>query len=205
MRAVLAEEVAGEDFEFGDEVVGVGGVGEHGVGEVFFVAGIEVSLIEAGAPEYDGHSVNLHISSSPSEFDVMVPLDQCGLTTDVIPYNIWKTLTSGSDETGTLRLSLHLVEEFLFVNLAIQSSQDLLAFIVAEPCGLIARHFVDLVIDFKRRRFFIFFVCEIDGFLDQNTGTGCLKVGTNLGILWQSFELDLHTLAPSNEGQTRVV
>ncbi len=38
LGAVFAEDGAGEDFDFGDVVGGVGGVGEHGVGEVFFVA-----------------------------------------------------------------------------------------------------------------------------------------------------------------------
>ena len=38
LGAVLAEDVAGEDFDFGDEVRRVGGVLQHGVDEVFFVA-----------------------------------------------------------------------------------------------------------------------------------------------------------------------
>ena len=38
LGAVLAEDVAGEDFDFGDEVRGVGGVLEHRVDEVLFVA-----------------------------------------------------------------------------------------------------------------------------------------------------------------------
>ena len=38
LGAVLAEDVAGEDFDFGDEVRRVGGVLQHGVDEVFLVA-----------------------------------------------------------------------------------------------------------------------------------------------------------------------
>ena len=38
LGAVLAEDVAGEDFDLGDEVRRVGGVLEHRVDEVFFVA-----------------------------------------------------------------------------------------------------------------------------------------------------------------------
>ena len=40
LGAVLAEDVAGEDFDFGDEVRGVGGVLEHRVDEVLFVAAV---------------------------------------------------------------------------------------------------------------------------------------------------------------------
>ena len=39
LGAVFAEDVAGEDFDFGDKVSRVGGVLEHRVDEVFFVAG----------------------------------------------------------------------------------------------------------------------------------------------------------------------
>ena len=38
LATVFAEDVAGEDLDFGHEVSGVGGVLEHGVDEVFFVA-----------------------------------------------------------------------------------------------------------------------------------------------------------------------
>ena len=38
LGAVLAEDVAGEDFDFGDEVARVGGVLEHRVDEIIFVA-----------------------------------------------------------------------------------------------------------------------------------------------------------------------
>ena len=40
LGAVLAEDVAGEDFDFGDEVGRVGGVLEHRVDEVFLVAAV---------------------------------------------------------------------------------------------------------------------------------------------------------------------
>lgn len=45
LGAVLAEDGAGEDFDFGDGVGGVGGVLEHGVDEVIFVAGKFISLV----------------------------------------------------------------------------------------------------------------------------------------------------------------
>ena len=38
LGAVLAQDVAGEDFDFGDEVRRVGGILEHRVDEVLFVA-----------------------------------------------------------------------------------------------------------------------------------------------------------------------
>ena len=38
LGAVLAQDVAGEDFNLGDEVGRVGGVLEHCIDEIFFVA-----------------------------------------------------------------------------------------------------------------------------------------------------------------------
>lgn len=129
-----------------------------------------------------GHVVNSHISGSPGELDVMVPLNQCSLLADIIPYDICKTAPAGITESSTFRLPLHLVEELLFVNLAIQLPQNLLALIITEFCGLIARYFVDLIICFKRGGFCFVFIFEIDGFLNQNTRTRGLKIWTDPGI-----------------------
>ena len=49
LGAVLAEDVAGEDFDFRDEVGRVGGVLEHCVDEVLFVAGDESAQVVAAA------------------------------------------------------------------------------------------------------------------------------------------------------------
>lgn len=45
LGAVLAEDVAGEDFDFGDEVFGVVGVLEHRVDQIVFVAAPCISSI----------------------------------------------------------------------------------------------------------------------------------------------------------------
>lgn len=133
LGAVPAEDVAGEDFDFRDEVRRVGGVLEHIVDEIVFVAGDGSAQVicccwcgGAAARERD-----LLISDVLSPGQVMPPLDQGRLVTDVVPHRVPKTAGLTRIEARRPGLCLDGLEELMLVDCAVQLPEDVVAFVVS--------------------------------------------------------------------------
>ena len=173
LGAVLAEDVAGEDFDFGDEVRRVGGVLEHRVDEVFFVAKV-VSSARFPAVRED-NSLVFHVLG-PSQ--VMLPLDQGCLLADIIPDSVCKAASLAWGAPGHPGLFLDCLKEFMLVNVAVQFPKDLLALIVPYPLRTITGYFVELVVLVRgcRRVHFL----EADDLFNKDSRAGSLKI-------WASF------------------
>ena len=125
LGAVLAEDVAGEDFDFRDEVGRVGGVLEHCVDEVLFVAGDELAQVATAARKRD-----LLVSDVFSPGQVMLPLDQGRFITDVVPHSVRKTAGLSRIEARWPGLFLYCLEKFMLVDCAVQLPEDVVAFVV---------------------------------------------------------------------------
>ena len=125
LGAVLAQNVAGEDFDFGDEVRRVGGVLVHRVDEVFFVAKV-VSSARFPAVKEDNLLV-FHVLG-PSQ--VMLPLDQGRLLTNIVPDSVCKTASLAWGDPGHPGLFLDCLEEFMLVDVAVKLPKDFLALVV---------------------------------------------------------------------------
>ena len=173
LGAVLAQYVAGEDFDFGDEVRGVGGVLEHRVDEIFFVARV-VSSARLPATKEDNLLV-FHVLG-PSQ--VMLPLDQGRLLTDIIPDSICQTSSVACVEPGHPGLFLDCLEEFVLVDVAVKLPKDILALIVHYPWRTIARYFIELVVLILGCR--RVHLLEVDGLFNEDSRAGSLEI-------WASF------------------
>ena len=158
LGAVFAEDVAGEDFDFGHEVGGVGGVLEHGVDEVFFVAdgfdrSISLCVIEAATKEgvewrlkRERGRGDLLVSHVLSPGHIMLPLDQSRFVANVVPDGICKTSRMTRIESGRPGLFLDRLEKFMLIDCAIKLSENVLALIVSQLRGTIACYLMKLIV-----------------------------------------------------------
>ena len=184
LGAVLAQDVAGEDFDFGDEVRRVGGILEHRVDEVLFVAKV-ASSVQFPAVKEDNLLV-FHVLG-PSQ--VMLPLDQGGLLTDIIPDSVCKTAGLAWGEPGHPRLFLDCLEEFMLVDVAVKLPKDVLALIVPYPLRTITRYFIKLVVLVRGCR--QVHLLEVDSLFNKDSRAGSLKIWASFWKVGQIGKIDL--------------
>ena len=189
LRAVLAEDVAGEDFNLGDEVGGMVGIGEHGVDEVLFVAEdlsarFVFCVVRAIARE---DSLLVFDVSSPGH--VMLPLYQGRFVTDIVPDSVCKTASFAWSSFGHPRLCLDHLEEFVLVDFAVKLPENVLALVVPQLRRAITRHLIQLVVLVRRSRQVC--ILKVQVFLHKNSRTRGLEIWTSLWIVGQFREIDL--------------
>ena len=184
LGAVLAEDVAGEDFDFGDEVRRVGGVLQHGVDEVFFVA---EAVASAPFPAVKEDNLLVFHVLGPSQ--VMLPLDQGRLLTDIVPDSVCKAASLARGEPGRPGLFLDCLEEFMLVDVAVELPKDFLALIVPYLLRTITRYFVELVVLVRGCR--RVHLLEVDDLFNKDSRAGSLKIRASFWKVGQLGKIDL--------------
>ena len=187
LGAVLAEDVAGEDFDFGDEVGGVGGVLEHRVDEVFLVAAVCYHRLDFRLQKGGGDNLLVFDVLGPSQ--VMLPLDQGRLLADISPDGVCKTASLAWGAPWHPGLLLDCLEEFMLVDVAVQLPKDVLALVVPYPLRTKTRYFIELVVLVRGCR--RVHILETNSLFNKDSRAGSLKIWASFWKVRQPGKIDL--------------
>ena len=109
--------------------------------------------------------------------EAMTPLDESGLALHVFPNSFKDAYAFG---IISLRGSVELVEEERLIDITVQPSKSVLAFIVDDLSGPVIVNFVDLI-RFVRRLVQLE-IFDLDAFLYKHVRTWCEEVGPSSGV-----------------------